>query len=144
MPCRPAEPRRRWLAQTADSFSIEKNNQPSWLVNLRDLIGRQTGDGRPRSRPYQHRRCTNQWTFETYFFFLFWQNQPSLSGHDNIQRLPLDSKDLASYDDLVERVQYIGVKDWVGSVRLVIVRPGCQAKACLYSGGAVSLSRWRV
>ncbi|KAF1856926.1 hypothetical protein Lal_00002165 [Lupinus albus] len=32
-------------------------------------------------------------------------------------------KDLAvfSYDDLVERVRYIGVKDGVGSVRLVIV-----------------------
>jgi len=29
-----------------------------------------------------------------------------------------------SYDDLVERVRYIGVKDGVGSVRLVIVRPG--------------------
>ena len=35
-------------------------------------------------------------------------------------------KDFAvfSYDDLVERVRYIGVKDGVGSVRLVIVRPG--------------------
>ncbi|PNY07360.1 NADH dehydrogenase subunit 1 [Trifolium pratense] len=35
-------------------------------------------------------------------------------------------KDFAvfSYDDLVERVRYIGVKDGVGSVRLVLVRPG--------------------
>ncbi|KAK7365967.1 hypothetical protein VNO78_38727 [Psophocarpus tetragonolobus] len=35
-------------------------------------------------------------------------------------------KDFAvfSLDDLVERVRYIGVKDGVGSVRLVIVRPG--------------------
>ena len=44
---------------------------------------------------------------------------------------------IESYDDLVERVRYIGVKDHVGSVRLVIVKPGRQATlASIISSGS--------